>query len=270
MTPALGAAAIACYVLASVLLGRRLVRGQAGAGFRVQWFASGAAALALHAAVLYPVMLGGGGLNLGFFHVLSLMGWAIALTVLLGALFQPVENLGLALFPAAAVTLLLEMAFPAARQMPLGGNWAQLAHVALSIAAYSLLTLAAMQSVLLWLQHRQLHGRRPGSFVRALPPLQTMETLLFQMLALGFVLLTLALFAGAFFVHDLRGQHLLHKAVLSALAWAVFGGLLWGRWRHGWRGRTAIRWTLAGFAALLLAYFGSKAVLELLLNRSWG
>jgi ABC-type uncharacterized transport system permease subunit len=91
--------------------------------------------------------------------------------------------------------------------------------------------------------------------------------LLFQMIAIGFVLLSLALLSGLLFLEDIFTQHLVHKTVLSSIAWAVFGILLWGRWRFGWRGRTAIRWTLSGFATLALAYFGSKLVLELLLKR---
>jgi len=97
-----------------------------------------------------------------------------------------------------------------------------------------------------------------------------MEHFLFQLIAAGFALLTLALFTGLIFVQNLFAQHLVHKTVLSLLAWLVFAVLLWGRWRFGWRGRTAIRWTLGGFASLMLAYFGSKLVLELILGRHWG
>ena len=100
-----------------------------------------------------------------------------------------------------------------------------------------------------------------------LPPLQTMESLMFQMVAIGFTLLTLALVTGFLFLEDIFAQHLVHKTVLSIIAWVVFGILLWGRWRFGWRGRVAIRWTIGGFIFLMLAYFGSKFVLELILNR---
>ena len=94
-----------------------------------------------------------------------------------------------------------------------------------------------------------------------------MERLLFRMIAVGFVLLSVSLLSGLFFLEDLFAQHLIHKTVLSIAAWGVFGVLLWGRWKLGWRGRLAIRWTLAGFATLMLAYFGSKFVLELVLQR---
>jgi ABC-type uncharacterized transport system permease subunit len=100
-----------------------------------------------------------------------------------------------------------------------------------------------------------------------MPPLQTMEALLFQIIAVGELLLSVALLSGFVYLEDIFAQHLMHKTVLSIFAWLVFAVLLWGRWRLGWRGKLAIRWTLAGFVALMLAYFGSKFVLELVLQR---
>ena len=90
---------------------------------------------------------------------------------------------------------------------------------------------------------------------------------MFQMLTLGFFLQTLSLITGMLFLHNMFAQHLAHKIILSVVAWLVYAILLWGRWRHGWRGKTAIRWTLSGFVSLLLAYFGSKLVLEFILGR---
>ena len=112
-----------------------------------------------------------------------------------------------------------------------------------------------------------MRHRQPGGFLRGIPPLTAIESLLFQMIGAGFVLLSITLFSGLLFLKDIFAQHLVHKTVLSFIAWGVFGVLLWGRWRFGWRGRTAIRWTLSGFAFLALAYFGSKLVLELILQR---
>jgi ABC-type uncharacterized transport system permease subunit len=91
--------------------------------------------------------------------------------------------------------------------------------------------------------------------------------LLFRVIAAGFALLTLTLLTGALFVGNLFGQHLVHKTVLSIVAWLVFGVLLYGRWRFGWRGRRAVNLTLIGMAVLVLAFFGSKFVLELILHR---
>ena len=102
--------------------------------------------------------------------------------------------------------------------------------------------------------------------MRALPPLDTTEELLFTLLAAGFCLLSLSLMSGFFFLENMFYQHLAHKTVLSCIAWAIFGVLLFGRWRFGWRGKTVVHWTLAGFVLLILAYFGSKLVLEIVLR----
>ena len=120
------------------------------------------------------------------------------------------------------------------------------------------------------LQDRALRARKTAGWTRILPPLETMENVLFLTIHVGFLVLTLALFSGLFFVEDLFAQHLAHKAILSIIAWAVFGILLLGRWQFGWRGRKAVRWVLAGYVVLLLAYFGSRLVLELIFGRQWG
>ena len=102
-----------------------------------------------------------------------------------------------------------------------------------------------------------------------MPPMQSAEDWLFQLIAAGFFVLSMALLSGLVFVDDLFAQHLAHKTVLSILAWAIFGGLLLGRRRWGWRGRQAVRWVLSGYLAFVLAYFGSKLVLEHVLGRHW-
>ena len=135
-------------------------------------------------------------------------------------------------------------------------------HIALSVLGAGLLTLAAVQAVTLAVQDALLHGKSAHRLVQALPPLQTMERALFVLIALGFFMLSLSLLSGLLFVDDLLAQHLAEKTVLSVIAWVLFGGLLWGRWRRGWRGRTAVRWTLAGYGVLILAYFGSKMLLS--------
>ena len=125
-----------------------------------------------------------------------------------------------------------------------------------------------MLAILLAFQERALRNHRLDSgLFRALPPLTLTETLMFRLIGAGFVLLTLTLLSGVLFVDNLFAQHLVHKTVLSIAAWIVFGVLLFGRWRWGWRGRRAVRLTLAGMVVLLLAFFGSKFVLELVLKR---
>lgn len=265
-TFASGAAAL-LYLSSGALLGIRLSRGRRGRDWPRLWpLLPAMLGLLLHSAVLYGQVFVGDGLNLGFFVAISLFGWLIAALLIAACSAQPVENLGIVLLPASAVAVLLALLFPTER-MIYPEHRALRFHILLSVLAYAVLAMAAVQALLLAVQDRHLRRHRPGGFVRGLPPLITMEQLLFQMIGIGFVLLTFALITGSHFLSDIFAQRLAHKTVLSLLAWLVFAVLLWGRWRHGWRGRTAIRGTLAGFAVLLLAYFGSKLVLELVLQR---
>lgn len=223
--------------------------------------------LALHTWLLYRSIFSHAALNLAFFNAMSLAAWTVVASLLISSLSKPIENLGLVVFPLAAVTVFLDMIYPSVSFMGEDASWMLKLHVLLSMLAYSLLTLASVQAGLLALQDYYLRKRRPGRFVRALPPLMTMEALLFEMIGIGFIVLTLALISGFAFLEDMFAQHLVHKTVLSVLAWLVFGGLLLGRRLWGWRGRKAIVWTLSGFGILILAYFGSKLVLELILQR---
>ncbi len=187
--------------------------------------------------------------------------------LLLTAIKQPVENLGIPILPIAAATIALASWNPGDKEAITSGTWQLDLHILFSVLAYSLFALAAVQALLLAVQDRHLRNRHPGGFIRALPPLEVMEQLLFQMIATGFVLLSAALLTGILFLEDVFAQHLVHKTTLSIAAWSIFGILLWGRGKFGWRGRKAIRWTLGGFLLLLLAYFGSKLVLEIILDR---
>ena len=269
MTALLPLTTIAGYLASGLLIGLRLF---AGAG---QWrpqravaLSAGWLAVVLHAAILMQGVVGHGGLDLTFFNALSLLAWVVSLLLLVSALGKPVENLGILLLPLTAVIVALAWRTPSASLLHPRAGMALGIHVLLSMLAYGVLTLASVQAVLLAIQDRHLRRHHPGGFVKALPPLQSMETLLFQLIALGFVLLTLGLASGFFYLEDLFAQHLVHKTALSIIAWVVFALLLWGRYRYGWRGRTALRWTLTGFVILMLAYVGTKAVLELILQRA--
>ena len=259
------------YLAATGLLLRRLQQATAPQPSRAPILACMAAGLALHTLLLQAALIRPEGLSLGFFNAASLIGWQIILVVLLASLRLPVENLGIPLLPLAALGAMVAGLFPAQEVVieVARGPWLDL-HIVLSILAFSLLAMAVAQSVLLSVQDRLLRHHNPIALTRVLPPIQTMEDLLFQMVALGFLLLSLSLFTGMLFVNDFFAQHLIHKTVLSLLAWLIFGFLLWGRWRYGWRGRAATRWTMSGGAALTLAYFGSKLVLEVMLGRQWG
>ena len=255
------------YLAASTGLTLRLVSRPSGTMIRTGSLLLALLAVAVHALQVYQTTWTATGLNLSFFNAASLVGWLMAAFLLLATLRQPVENLGIVILPVAAVTALLSLIFGHAHgsSAPIGADidW----HILFSMVAYSLLGIAAAQALLLWVQEYHLRNRHPGGFIRRLPPLQTMEEMLFQLLRLGFVVLTVALVTGVLSLDNIFAQHLVHKTVLSITAWIVFAMLLFGHWRFGWRGRTAVRWTLGGFLTLMLAYFGTKLVLQFILHR---
>jgi len=223
-------------------------------------------AVSLHTFVLYQSIITPAGINLGFFNAASLVAYVIALLLLFSLPHKPVENLIIILFPLAALTIVLSTFFHAERILSTDVFGVQI-HIFTSIVAYSLLSLSAFQAVFLAIQQYSLRHKHFRWVMRRLPPLRIMEILFFQMIAIGFFLLSVSLVSGIIFLEDIFAQHLAHKTVLSIVAWFIFAILLWGHWFHGWRGSLAIRWHLSGFFMLMLAYFGSKLVLELILNR---
>jgi ABC-type uncharacterized transport system permease subunit len=267
-SPVFAIPAIILYLASGFFIGFRLFGGNTGKKrSRLIGIHLGLGGVALHAALLYQNIFVSSGINLGFFNAASLVAWTILLLLMLSALTKPVENLGIILLPLAALAIALELIFPSSHFLASNSPWGLRIHVLISLIAYALLTMASVQAVMLAIQDHHLHARHPGGFIRALPPLQTMESLLFEMIGIGFVLLTLSLFSGFLFLEDMFEQRMVHKSVLSIAAWFVFGLLLWGRYRFGWRGQKALTWTLVGFVVLMLAYFGSKAVLELILTQ---
>lgn len=262
--------AIALYVAAGTLLWLRFRRGESGhSAMRSLAFGLGSVGVALHASILYYSILAGNGLDLGLTSAVALVAWVVTILFLLASLTRPVETLGILIFPLAALTVLIESFWPS-HQVPLShGSPAQFTHIIVSLLAYSLLSIAVVQSLLMSVQEKHLHQKQPRGFLEALPPLETMESLMFQMIGLGFFLLTLTLISGVFFSEQVFGKPLAftHHIVLSIFAWLVFAVLLFGRVKFGWRGRQAVRWAIGGFILLVLAYFGSKFVLEVLLRR---
>jgi ABC-type uncharacterized transport system permease subunit len=258
---------LACYLGAGAWLWRKLLRGEAAA-MKTALRLLIAAGVLLHAVVLYHILPVNGGWNLSLTTAFSLVAWVVVVLYLLASFSRPVESLGVLVLPAAALTVLAAWIWPRELPLPVSNPW-QTTHIVIAILAYSLLTLAAVQSLLLLVQEKKLRHRHPGGFINALPPMQTMETVMFQLIGIGFLLLSLTLVSGAIFAEARFGSpfRFTHHMVLAALAWVVYAILLFGRWRLGWRGRPAIRWTLGGFALLVLAYFGSKFVLEVLLGR---
>lgn len=222
-------------------------------------------ALLLHAHSLYPHLVTDTGIDLGFFNALSMVAWIVALLVFIYSIRHDTEGLGLMLLPFAAFCLALEQIDMGPQILPVTLDPGVKAHIVISLLAYSLLTVATLQALAVALQDYRLRHRHPGGLIRSLPPLQEMEGLLFRFIAAGLILLSIALLSGAAYLEDIFAQHLVHKTILSIIAWILFATLLFGHWRFGWRGPTAIRWTIAGFVVLMLAYFGSKFVLEVVL-----
>ena len=224
----------------------------------------------LHAVLLYQSVFAGEGMHLGIGNALSAIVWLTVAIYWLGNLVYKVEGLQAMVMPVAAACVLLPVLFPAARALPNTELVAFKAHLVISLLAYSFFTIASLHVLLMALLERRLHDGDLPFGLHKLPPLLTMETLLFRIIAAGFVLLTLTLVSGIVFSEELFGKALRfnHKTVFGVLSWLIFAALLGGRRLYGWRGRIAVRWTLAGFLMLVLAYVGSKFVLEVVLGRT--
>ena len=206
-------------------------------------------------------------LHLGFYRVSSLIFCSIAIIALISIIRKlPIENLMVILIPMTIVSIAIGqwIASPTPKVITDSGL---IIHIVLSVLAYSILTIASLQAILLAAQEDLLKRHSFGGIFQYLPPLQTMEKLLFEMIAIGFAILTLSIASGFVFLENMFAQHLVHKTLLSILAWAIFAILLLGRHARGWRGTTATIWTISGFVFLMFAYFGTKFVLEIILQR---
>lgn len=223
-------------------------------------------AVAAHGVAAWQQVFEPRGINLSLLPLSTSIFWVINAIVVASTARNPLENLYLLLFPPTVAMLFVTLIVPQHTRelaaVPAGLG----AHILLSLLSYSLLTIAALQALLLAWQNRRLHGHQPGGRLRALPPLLTMELLLFRFLLAGFLLLTAGLLLGLVYVEDFLAQHLAHKTVFSLVAWLLYAVLLWGHYRRGWRGRVASYWALGGFCALMLAFWGTKFVLEVLIS----
>jgi ABC-type uncharacterized transport system permease subunit len=226
--------------------------------------------LGLHATLLYDSMFAGNGVRLGVGNAMSTIVWLTVAIYWLGGLFYDIGGLQGMVMPVAAVCAFLPVLLPPARLLPNTELATFKVHLLISMLAYSLFTIASLHVLLMALLERRLHGGELPAALQKLPPLLTMETLLFRIITAGFVLLTLTLATGIVFTEELFGKAMRfnHKTVFGILSWFIFAALLGGRQIYGWRGRVAVRWTLTGFLMLVLAYVGSKFVLEVVLGRA--
>jgi ABC-type uncharacterized transport system permease subunit len=228
-----------------------------------------AAALAAHAVWLADTIGPGGTVSLGLADSASLMGLAIGAGGLLAVFAPRFRTVAAACFALAALLATGTGSLAPSQEVARAG-WPLAMHVVLAMGSAGMFAIAAILVVLLALQDAALRSGRTAGWLATLPPVESLERALFSVITVGTAALTVAILVGLLFVTDLFAQHLVHKTVLAIVAWAIFACLLFGRWRFGWRGRKAARYTIAGFVVLAVAYFGSKFVLEILLGRQWG
>ncbi|WP_341676341.1 cytochrome c biogenesis protein CcsA [Niveibacterium sp. SC-1] len=229
-----------------------------------------ALALAVHGITLFADVGGADGPpRFGFSVALSMTLWLCMVFYWIEAWFARIENLQAVAMPVAAAAALLPLFFPGQHMLPNAGTLAFRLHFVVAMLAYSLLTLAAFHAFMMAVAERQLHSGHISRVISSLPPLLTLENLLFRLLGVGFALLTATVFSGVFFSEELFGKPVTfsHKIVFALASWLVFGTLLFGRAVWGWRGRRALRLTLAGLLLLFLAYIGTRFVLEIILHR---
>lgn len=229
------------------------------------------AALTLQGIGLYEGLFGGtGGMSFSFSYALSLMLWLAVLIYWLESFRSRMDGLQPMVLPLAALCAALPIIFPQVHVIAHANAWGFKLHFLTAMLAYSLFTLSALHAVFMGFAERKLHHRGPNTtHLSSFPPLLAMETLLFRMITIAFLLLTVTLISGVLFSEAIFGKAMVfdHKTLFAFASWGIFAALLIGRHIYGWRGRIALRWTLAGFLVLLLAYVGSRFVSEVLLGR---
>jgi ABC-type uncharacterized transport system permease subunit len=227
-------------------------------------------ALVLHGMLLYRRVVVPDGLDLGVANAVSMLVWLTVLIYwLAGLAFQGLSGILGLMAPVALAAVLLQAGLRTGHVVTYGGTPLFTLHFAIAMLGYSLFIVATVHALVMLAEEKWLHRGVLPPFLKSLPPLLEMEALLFRILLAAFVMLTLTVVSGVFFSEQMFGKPLTftHKIVFAIISWFIFGGLLAGHYFRGWRGRTAVNWTLAGFTALLLAYVGSKVVLELILKR---
>ena len=230
-------------------------------GRYLSWFL----ALVLHIIVLHFSLIEGKQPSLNFFSLGSYVMWFISLTLFITTISRKIESLGLFILPLTMLGIVLPIFFGADSTTVINLKSGLGIHVLTSLIAYSFLMLASFQALLLSSQNNRLHTHTSTGFFRTLPSLEDMEHLLFRFIGIGLFILTISLLSGFYYLDNLFDKHFAHKTILSIFSWIIFSALLLGRWKYGWRGKKAVRWTLAGFIVLMLAFFGTKFIQEFIL-----
>ena len=236
--------------------------------------------LALHGAMLHQAMFAEPELRFGFAPALSAMLWLAVLIYWVESLFFPLVGMQPLVLGTAALFALLPIWFPG-RLIAHSDSPGFKLHLTLAIVAYSVFTIAILHAILMALADHLLHTKLKAGADGArqqllegpaagLPPLLAIEQMFFRLVAIAFVLLTVTLGTGMTLSEAMFGRILRfnHETVFAVLSWLTFAVLLWGRLARGWRGRTALRWTIAGFVMVVLANIGTAFVLEVILRRA--
>jgi ABC-type uncharacterized transport system permease subunit len=223
-------------------------------------------AVMTHSAQLYRIMLTPNGIDWGLLTSMSFSVLLMSVLLLILGVRRLPPMLCLLICPGAVVSILLTTFLDGQYVIKNYLGVALETHIFLSFIAYALLALAFIQSMVFALQHYFLRHKLAMQLPRWLLPLQSMETLLFDWIGLGWVFLTASIVTGLLFVDNFMAQHVAHKTFFSICAWLIFSALWLGRWRFGWQGVTAVKGTSMGFLLLVIGFLGSKFVLEVLLR----
>jgi len=234
-------------------------------------------ALGIHGALLYSQIFAAAELRFGFAQALSVMMWLAVLICWAEGIFYRIELVYPMALAAAALCAPLP-AFFSGRASPDPVSFEFRLHLFFGMLAYSLFVVATFHALLISSVERRLHAAhataQSGAWLegplRDVPPLLSLERLVFRLIGAAFAVLTVTFVVGIAYSESFLGRAMRfdHKTLFVVLSWLVFALLLAGRWLYGWRGRTALRWTLTGFIMLMLAYPGSRFVLEVILHRS--
>ncbi|WP_037585499.1 cytochrome C assembly family protein [Stenoxybacter acetivorans] len=257
------------YIGLSVFVWRFWLR-QSGASYPIHTeLAVLALVLLLHTSVIWLPLLHDRQLIIGFGHALSLVAWLMVLLYWCGNFFYPLKGLQLLLYPCAAVSMLLAAFLPGGQAAYHLQNLPFMLHISSALLAYGLFGITALLAILLLVLNRQLHRRAMSPMLQALPPLLSIEKLMFQGIWAGFILLTIAVISGTVFAEAVFGAPaaFTHKTVFGVLSWLIYAGILLKHYFQAWRGKKAAWWVIVAFICLMLAYIGSKFVLEIILHR---
>ena len=255
--------AIACYFSSFAMYLQRLSKATFIENSTA--IASTCLGVLLHGLIAYTSLNTTDGIDLGIQSSSVLVTWVISVFLLLALIRLRVSSLFVVILPLSITALIFSLLGDSSYLPRTNLTSALIIHILLSIIAYSTLFMASSQALVLAIQERNLRNHEKIRIVRLLPPLETMERLLFWLLWLGIAFLTLAIASGFMFMESMFAQHVVHHTVLSTSAWLMYAVLLTGHKVFGWRGIRAIKWTLLSFGLLVLGYFGSKFVLEIVL-----